>query len=409
MLVRVQAPDLPQGSTFEGAPKRLALVVDRSGSMGGEPLAEALHCVAHIAQRLGPQDSVAVVTYDHTVQVLWPLQSATRNRDQLLARLNEVTSGGNTDLHSGWFQGAQQVDPYHDISEQRASALSRVILLSDGQANHGVVRVEQIAQQCADMLGRGVSTTTVGLGRNFNEELMISMARAGGGQQYYGQTAADLFDSFDEELALLQALYWRNLRIKLMPAAGVIVEPLGGLVQEPDGTLRMSDLAWGAEAWVAVRLHLGLASTGATRDLMAASLSATDSDGQPASAHGGVLQLPVLDAQALQALPEDETVARRLDEIAFAAESRTLRALAQSGDSRALREHIARMQERFGHHPWLAEKLRVQSELAERDRAMFGKEVLYSANRMALRQVPLKTKLSVIAAVVFVAMLGGLA
>ena len=52
VLVRVQAPDLPQGSTFEGAPKRLALVVDRSGSMGGEPLAEALHCVAHIAQRL---------------------------------------------------------------------------------------------------------------------------------------------------------------------------------------------------------------------------------------------------------------------------------------------------------------------------------------------------------------------
>ncbi|PUE31567.1 hypothetical protein [Limnohabitans sp. Jir72] len=58
---------------------------------------------------------------------------------------------------------------------------------------------------------------------------------------------ADLYDSFDEELALLQALYWRQIGLKLLPAPGVLVEMLSPAVQQPDGSWRMTDLAWGAE------------------------------------------------------------------------------------------------------------------------------------------------------------------
>ena len=95
-------------------------------------------------------------------------------------------------------------------------------------------------------------TTTVGLGRGFNEDLMIGMARAGGGLQYYGQTAEDLYDNFDEELALLQSLYLRQLHLKLTPADGVIAEPLGVVEVMPNGQYRLSDLAWGAESWLLV-------------------------------------------------------------------------------------------------------------------------------------------------------------
>ena len=84
---------------------------------------------------------------------------------------------------------------------------------------------------------------------------MMGMARAGGGQQYYGQTAEDRFDGFDEELALLQVMFLRHLRLKLIPGPGVVVEPLGLVQRNDDGSLTLSDLAWAAESWLLVRLQ----------------------------------------------------------------------------------------------------------------------------------------------------------
>ncbi len=77
LLVRVQAPDQPVDQDREPTashrptlPKRLALVVDRSGSMSGQPLTEALRCVEYIASRMTPDDQLAVVLYDNRIQVL---------------------------------------------------------------------------------------------------------------------------------------------------------------------------------------------------------------------------------------------------------------------------------------------------------------------------------------------------
>ena len=125
VLVRIQAPDQPDQSNAKAVPKRLALVVDRSGSMDGQPLAEALRCVTHIANSLTPSDHLSVVVYDDKVNVLLPLvpmQSPTRV-EQLLAN---IQSGGSTDLFGGWEAGAKQLEG------GMASTISRVILLSDG-------------------------------------------------------------------------------------------------------------------------------------------------------------------------------------------------------------------------------------------------------------------------------------
>ena len=244
-MVRVQAPDQPEGSKATITPKRLSLVVDRSGSMSGQPLYEALKCVGHIAACMTPLDRISVVVYDDNIKVLTTLGPVT-SPGAINQLLSTVDSGGSTNLFGGWEAGAQQLEAGSDGS------ISRVILFSDGQANHGLVEIDAIEKYCREWLAKGVSTTTVGLGRGFNEDLMIAMARAGGGQQYYCQTAKDLFDSFDEELSLLQALSVRQLSLKLIPATGVIIEALGIVDQNPDGTYHLSDLAWGAESWMAV-------------------------------------------------------------------------------------------------------------------------------------------------------------
>jgi Ca-activated chloride channel homolog len=378
VLVRVQAAEQPIESQSKVSAKRLALVVDRSGSMSGEPLTEALRCVTHIASCMTPADQLSVVVYDDEANVLLPL-SAVKSTDTVRQAVAQVESGGCTDLFAGWEAGYKQLEGGVD------SAISRVILLSDGQANRGLCEVSQIEKHCAELLARGVSTTTVGLGRGFNEDLMIAMARSGGGQQYYGQTADDLFDSFDEELQLLQALCLRKIDIKLIPAPGVILEPLGLVQQNPDGSYRLSDLAWGSEAWLMLRLHLSPCATGTKRDLLAVSLQAQTLDATTITEHAPMLSLLVVDESTFASAPVDAGVQDRLQEVEFVLASEALRALVQQGKIREARSMMSDLEKRFGQHAWLSGKLSRLRELAEQDPEMMSKEIRFSSARMASR------------------------
>ena len=383
VLVRVQAPDQPGENQHKVTPKRLALVVDRSGSMSGQPLAEALKCVTHIADRMTAIDQMALVVYDDTVNTLVPLMPMVSPLAIHQAVAN-VDSGGCTDLFAGWEEGARQLEG------GMKESISRVLLLSDGQANRGLQEVDAIVKHCQEWLAKGVSTTTVGLGRSFNEDLMIAMARGGGGQQYYGQTAADLHDSFDEEFSLLAALYLRTVGVRLVAAEGVIAQPLG-LVQPGHSNYyyRLSDLAWGAEVWMGVRLHIKAkpaTAIGQTRDLLAVTFQAENLQGRPIPTQMQMLSLPVVNAAAFAALASDELVERRVAELEFAEESQPLRDLARQGRTRDVEDLLARLDARYGRHPWLRDKLARLRRLAREDMEMMGKESHYSAMKMSARQ-----------------------
>lgn len=380
IMVRVQGPEQPEGDKTKVTPKRLSLVVDRSGSMSGQPLLEALKCVEHIAGCMTPEDGISVVVYDDNVQVLMPLGPVT-SMEAMKRLLSGVDDGGSTNLFGGWEAGAKQLEKGQD------SSISRVILLSDGQANHGLLEQDAIEKHCREWLAKGVSTTTVGLGRGFNEDLMIGMAKSGGGQQYYGQTAADLFDSFDEELSLLQALCLRQLSLKLIPAQGVIIEPLGVFDQNTDGTYQLSDLAWGAESWLAVRLHISPTAAGQTRDLLAATVTGKALDGQTITVHAAMLSLQAMDQAAFDTLPTDEAMERRLQEVDFAKSSLELSRLVNAGNVTAARALVKDLEKRFGQHPWLQAKLMRLRELADRDPEMMSKEARFSSRKMSKRLV----------------------
>ncbi len=378
VLVRVQAPDQPQDQTHKVTPKRLSLVVDRSGSMHGQPLSEALKCVSHIADRMTAVDQMAVVVYDDAVDTLVPLMPM-MSAQAIHQAIAHVHSGGCTNLFGGWEEGAKQLEG------GTKESISRVLLLSDGQANRGLVEVSVIEHYCKEWLAKGVSTTTVGLGRSFNEELMIAMARAGGGQQYYGQTASDLYDSFDEEFSLLQALCLRQLDLKLIPGSGVIVEPVGLVQQNPDGSYRLSDLAWGSQAWLMVRLHLSPTAVGDVRDLLAVSLAARTLEGKLINAQAGMLRLPAVDEAGFSAAKVDDYVQGRLQELEFATASQVLRDLARRGDAMGVQRTLDELERRFGQHPWLNDKLRRLRQLAEDDVEMMSKEVRFSERKMSRR------------------------
>jgi len=229
---------------------------------------------------------------------------------------------------------------------------------------------------------------------------MVAMARAGGGQQYYGQRAEDLYDAFDEELSLLQAMMLRQLRVKPVPAPGLVVEALGRGRPAVDGWLTLPDLAWGGEAWILLRLHVsaepgaakagkaagrGTAKQPAQRTLIALSWQGTDLAGDAVVQHAAALVLPVLPAAAVAALPADEAVARRLQEFEFAELNLQVREMLQQGRRAQAKAALTRAKARVADHQWLAGKLERLSELVAQDVDMAQKEMLYSSGKIRFR------------------------
>lgn len=107
-----------------------------------------------------------MVQFDNRVQRLWPAVPL-GDGDAVRGAISRIHAGGNANLHGGWLDGASS------LGEAAGSGLKRVILLSDGGANEGVVDSDEIAKQCAEWAAKGITTSTYGLGNNFNEDLMV--------------------------------------------------------------------------------------------------------------------------------------------------------------------------------------------------------------------------------------------
>jgi Ca-activated chloride channel homolog len=412
VLVRVQAPAEPADPTAQAArrdPLHLALVLDRSGSMAGAPLQEAKHCACHIVDQLGADDRAAIVAFDSEVELLAPL---TAGSDKLALRsaIDGIGEAGCTNLHGGWRAGADEL-----AGKLSAAGIHRVVLLSDGCANEGETALEVISGQCRDLARAGVSTSTYGLGNEFNEDLMLAMARAGRGNAYYGDTAADLAEPFAAEFALLTNLCARGLVLKVNApdVVGVRLRNDYDVVTEGARAWKLPDLAYAAEAWAVVEFELlvgtigaldtvGTASgvgggLGANADAAAAgrvvlpitvSLEAAGRDSAAVFLMAALPPLPVVSAAELAAMPADEAVARRVVELDAAAMLDELRAAIAIDNWERAQRLLEDAQARFAAHEWASAILATMRKLvAERDARRSMKEASYSSSRMANRLV----------------------
>lgn len=381
VLVRIQAPDAPQGHVAVRPPQALALVIDRSGSMRGRPLHEAKRCAEYVLGKLRPTDAVALVKFDNRVQRLWPAAPLGDGAAQRAA-VAGIHSGGNTNLHGGWKEGADT------LAVVAGKGLKRVVLLSDGQANEGVIDSEVIAAQCAEWAAQGVTTSTYGLGTDFNEELMVAMSRSGGGNHYYGETAEDLMDPFQQELELLGNLYLRDLRLGVTAPEGFKVEVVNQLQATSTGW-RLPDLAWGAEAWAVIRVTvpaMALPHAGPLCKVLSVSVTGQTLEGQSMQLDMAGLSVPVLPKAGFEALAEDELVARRLVELAAAEALMTMRIAAAEGNWAQVELQLEQASRRFAGNEWVTavlEAMRSVAESRDRDRSM--KAMYFSSSRFRSR------------------------
>jgi Ca-activated chloride channel homolog len=381
ILVRIQAPDAPAGHTAQRPPQAIALVIDRSGSMAGRPLAEARRCAGYVAGMLRPSDSVSLVQFDNRVQRLAPAKPL-GDGSALRTAIAGINAGGNTNLHGGWHEGATTLD------EVPGTGLKRVILLSDGQANEGLTDEEEIAVQCAQWAAEGVTTSTYGLGNNFNEALMMAIARAGGGNHYYGDTAEDLTEPFQQELELLGNLCLRDLRLGVTAPDGVALTMLNDL-PTVEGGWRLPDLAWGAEAWAVLRLEVpvtSLPAAGERMTVLRVSVAGLSLDGQAVQLERSGLALPVLAPAAFDALTDDELVSRRPVELSAGEVLTRMRKAAGEGDWALVDKLLEQASRQFSGHEWVGAMLAAMKSMAEgRERERVMKEAMYSSGKLNAR------------------------
>jgi len=385
VLIRVQAPDPDPGLKKDRKPYHLSLVIDRSGSMSGDPLREAVRCARHMIDRLEPTDVASMFVFDQSVSELVPAKPV-GNRKALYSALALIHSGGCTNLHGGWKAGADSILP-----DATSAALARVILLSDGNANEGeITETDEIAALCAQAAEKGVTTSTYGLGRDFNEELMVEMGKRGGGNHYYGDTAADLFEPFAEEFDFISNLFARHVRLALATPEGVKIKLLNDYpVEERDGfpLIRLPDIPLGAEAWAMVELEIpaGLALESGNQ-LLQAGITASTPDGAPVAFPDAALALKTMSSQAWEALLPDPLVVARQVELEAGRFLEHARAAVENGAWDAIQRMIDEARRRFADHPWVMAVLEDMAELAKAmDGARFRKEALYSSRKMGSR------------------------
>jgi hypothetical protein len=187
----------------------LSVVIDHSGSMAGEKIDYTRQAAQFLVQNLNTRDTLSVVLYNDKVETLLPPEAVHR-KDAINQRIDSIKAAGTTNLSGGWLEGCKHVLSNHDKEK-----INRVILMSDGLANRGITETDKLVALARQKFGEGVSTTTMGLGRDFNEDLLMAMANGGGGAFYFIESPEVTPMIFQEELQGLLSLIGQNLVITL--------------------------------------------------------------------------------------------------------------------------------------------------------------------------------------------------
>lgn len=215
--ITINAPDIPIQTGKKRGRVNLAVVLDRSGSMSGaNKLSNAKAAAITALKLLGPNDIFSLVIYDHNVQTLIPPTLVKGNAEEIEGRINQIQPGGNTALFAGVSVGANEVRK--NLSDRY---VNRIILLSDGLANVGPSSPADLGRLGASLIKEGISVSTVGVGNDYNEDLMTSISQNSDGNFYFVENSNDLPMIFSKELGGALKVYAKSIKIRIKCPDGV--------------------------------------------------------------------------------------------------------------------------------------------------------------------------------------------
>lgn len=244
------------------APINVALVIDRSGSMSGERLAAAKTGAEAALERLGADDIVSLVAYNHEVDVLQKAGRFGAQRQAMERAVKRLEAGGTTALYAGVREGGEQVKAFRSDVK-----VNRVVLLSDGLANVGPSSPAELAELGRTLAGKGITVSTIGLGLEYNEDLMQRLAAASDGNHVFVERPSDLAEIFDREFGDALSIAARDVIITIECKAGFKPMRVLGREAEIAGdkvTLKLSQLQADNERYVVIELDPPASAAGAS-------------------------------------------------------------------------------------------------------------------------------------------------
>jgi Ca-activated chloride channel family protein len=197
------------------APVNVAIVLDKSGSMQGEKIAKAKDAAIAAIGRLESSDIVSIVAYDSTVQVIVPATKIS-DKEWVIQQVRRIEAGGSTALFAGVSKGAEELRKFLDKNR-----VNRVILLSDGLANVGPQSPSELGALGASLMKENISVSTMGLGLDYNEDLMTKLARNSSGNHVFIEQADDLVRVFNHEFNDVLSVVAQEVAIDIRVAGGV--------------------------------------------------------------------------------------------------------------------------------------------------------------------------------------------
>ncbi|OCG32838.1 hypothetical protein A9G34_01590 [Gilliamella sp. Choc4-2] len=221
-------------------PINLAIVIDRSGSMSGQRIAKAREAAIFAVNMLNEDDTLSIVAYDYDAKVIVP-STKVKDKQKLINLINEnIVAGGGTALFAGLSKGINQVEK--QLSKDK---VNRIILLSDGQANIGPTSVSELSDLAIIAAKKHIAISTFGIGADYNELLMSSIASYSDGNHVFVNNSLDLENVFVREFNDVMSAIAQDVIITIQLKDGVKpVRLLGrdGVIKDNQVTVRMNQI-----------------------------------------------------------------------------------------------------------------------------------------------------------------------
>jgi len=261
------------------SPVNLALVIDRSGSMSGFKLNQAKQAARQLISQLKGSDRLAIVHYGSDVKSLDGMLATEANKEKMLRYVDGIWDDGGTNIAAGLNTGRDVL-----LSGRGDFKVNRLILISDGQPTEGVVDAEALTSVVREIRAYGVSVSSVGVGDDFNEQLMESFASVGAGAYAYLQDASQLAAIFQKDLNAAGTQVARGVTLTFRVPRGAQLQRVLGYSQvsrrtDGDGelvTVWLPDFAAAQQERVVAHFSIDGARAGDTLDVSALDLAYLD-------------------------------------------------------------------------------------------------------------------------------------